>query len=156
MCVVLFPVFAPPLTTAVGSVIVLAVVLSFIWDGLITTSMLDLQGERYRRLTEQLQRWRTIQVPIALRIGIVGCSVWYLLSVWFGSAAPLTVVQTFLTVGLAVSSGLMGIGWNRWPIALSVLSISAFLTLFGSTTPALLVVTASAFLFMMIYLGDYM
>ena len=154
LCVVLWPVFAPPLTTAVATAVVVPVILSFVWDGLITTGLVDLEGDTYRSLVVRFERWAASQLPALLRIVTVGCSVWYMVAAWPTDPISHFVLQHVLMIFLFVSSCTLAVGRGGWESALGMLSAGAFLSLTGPTSLMLIAFTTGSFWLMMISLGE--
>ena len=148
LCVMLWPVFAPPYTTAVGTAIVLPVIASFTWDGLIATGRLDSGGATYERLTSGLRRWILSLAPLVLRIVGGGGTAWLFGQLVF--ASPHGIVASILSALTLAAGGLVVIGWRcRWA-ALALLTTSALLSLVVPPSVVLAGVVASAFLLMIV------
>lgn len=147
LCVMLWPVFAPPYTTAVGAAIALPVVISFVWDGLIVTGRLDPEGPTYRRATKAMRYWLLGIVPFILRIAVGLALVWMAYYTLISTTLPR--MGWCLALSMGGSGAVVAMGWHgRWS-ALVLLIASAFLSLYVPSSIVLAGIVASAFLLMM-------
>lgn len=148
LCVMLWPVFSPPYTTAVGAAIAVPVVASFVWDGMIATGRFSPDGTMYSYLTRLLRRGVVGVGPVVLRLYVGGAAVWLW---WRFALEPASggwaIVLSSLTL---VTAGITAVGWKaRWA-ALGLLTASAFLSVVVPPSAVLAGVVASAFWVMMV------
>lgn len=156
LCVVLWPVFTPPVTTAVATAVMIPVLISFVWDGLITMRLLDVHtpGDA-RHWTIRLEEWGARHLPWMLRLVIAVCAVWYTMDVGLMDPSQASALQHMLLSLLLISGGLVMVNkGRRWIQALSVLIAGALLSLVAPQTAALIGVTTASFLLMMVDIGS--
>lgn len=155
LCVMLFPVFKPPLTTAVGISIMVPVVISFIWDGLITTGTVGVGSTWHHRVVTHSARWMRNILPVALHAVLWGAIGWFFLTEYQGmDLSPIGLLQHALIVGVVLSAGLSAAGIGGWTSALAVLTTGAFLSLTASISPSQMVITTVGFLLLLTRLGN--
>lgn len=153
LCVVLWPVFSPPLTTWAGAVLATPVVFSFARDGLVATGHLDPHSAAYRRAVGALRRGLLVRLPVLLRTVVAVAAAYYLLAT--GTSAPAMHLHTGLVVlvaagGIAVAAGLGG-----RIAALIMLSVSAFVALRMELGAALAAVVLGALVLLLTGTGPY-
>jgi hypothetical protein len=145
--VMLWPVFSPPFTTAVGAVVGTLVVTSFVWDGMLATGRLNAGGRVYRRATEAMRRWGLGIFPLVVRVVIGAAGAWTLwYGLWPGASLSLHTLL-MLATGLASCVALAGWG-GRWS-GLFLLSASAFLSLVVAPSVPLVLLVVGGFLLML-------
>lgn len=112
LCTVLWPIFEPPVTYAVGSVFGGAVALSFVRDWLVTIGWLRPSRPAYILWRSRLKMWAFVWMPVALRIAtalLVTLMVSEVLAA--GPAMPAALSWPIVAVGAAGGLGaLSGIG----------------------------------------------
>jgi CDP-diacylglycerol--glycerol-3-phosphate 3-phosphatidyltransferase len=152
LCVMLWPVFSPPFTTAVGVVVGTLVVASFVWDGMLATGRLDAEGGLYRRATEEMHRWGLGILPLVVRVAGGAAGAWIL---WHGSWSEVSLSLHLLTLATGMASCVALVGWGgRWS-GLFLLSASAFLSLVAAPSWPLVFLVVGGFLLMLTGSGYY-
>lgn len=154
LCVMLFPVFKPPLTTAVGLAIILPVIVSFLWDGLITTGVVNMGGEWYSQVVDYSSRWARRGLPVVLHAILAVGTGWFLFAEYQAmDLSSVALLQHALVVSLVLSAGLSAAGVGGWKSALAILTTGAFLSLVASITPPQVMITTAGFLLLLVRLG---
>lgn len=153
LCVMLWPVFEPPLTIAAGTVVLIPVLASFLWDGLIATGQITPHSVVHQRAVRCLHWGMLTLLPALLRIGLGILVVSYLLS-----AYPIGITafpKLFLAINMGIAAGMTVLGWKRRGSAASLLVASALLSLVTPLTSTLLGIIILAFIILIIELGIY-
>lgn len=155
LCVMLFPIFKPPLTTAVGLSIVLPVIASFLWDGLITTGAIRVGSRWHQRAVALLSRWGRHYLPVVLHL-VLGAGIgWFLIAELQPPDHSLASVSQYMLLGgLALSVGLSIVDVGRWKSALVILMTAAFLSLLAGISPPQIMITTAGFLLLLTRLGN--
>lgn len=150
LCVMLWPVFGPPYTTAVGAAITLPVLASFLWDGLIALGVLDPDTAAHQRATRRLRRLLLGVLPRGLRVG-AGVAAALLLVDVVGQGA--SVGTTAGAVGVAAAAAATALGWGRWRAPLALLVTSALFSLVVPVTASGVTLVVASFLLLLIAAG---
>jgi len=109
---VLWPIFEPPVTYAVGAVFGSAVALSFLRDWLVTIGWLRPAHPAYTRWRARLKLWALVWTPVLLRIAIA-LLVALVVSTLLASATALPASLSWPVAAVAAAAGLtalFGIG----------------------------------------------
>lgn len=152
LCTVLWPIFEPPVSYAVGAVFGASVSLSFLRDWLVNIGWLRQDRPAYKYWRARLKLWAFERAPVGLRIAIaalVSTMVPNLLAA--GTAIPASLLApvstlavaggltALLGIGARTSSGILcaaayiyfAFGGQAW-LALTLLVLSSLLLILGS------------------------
>lgn len=156
LCVMLFPVFKPPLTTAVGLAIVIPVIASFLWDGLITTGVMRVGSRWHNRIVALFSQWGRRYLPGALHLVLGAGTGWFVFTELQVPPAlsPTGVLQYILLGGLVPAGVLSAVDIGRWRSALVVLVAGAFLSLVVGISLPQMTITTAGFLLLLTRLGN--
>lgn len=152
LCTVLWPIFEPPVSYAVGAVFGAAVTLSFLRDWLVTIGWLQPQSHAYGLWRTRFKRWAFDLAPVGIRIAIAPL-VYILVSNVLSAViamppsllAPVSVLAAvgglaaLFGIGARTSSGLLCAsayiyyvyGGQVW-LVLTLLVLSSLLLIIGS------------------------
>lgn len=147
LCVMLWPVFEPPYTTAAGIAVVIPVVLSFAWDGLVATGALRPGTPNHQTLLRWVRRAGQSFVPRLLRIGLGLLIVGYMLTLWNAGGGGATTIGLSITlagIGLVTTAGR---GGRATPLALLV--TAATLSLLAPPSYMLAIIVSISLVLMM-------
>jgi hypothetical protein len=152
----LFPVFKPPLTTAVGLAIVIPVIASFLWDGLITTGVMRVGSRWHNRIVALFSQWGRRYLPGALHLVLGAGTGWFVFTELQVPPAlsPTGVLQYILLGGLVLAGVLSAVDIGRWRSALVVLVAGAFLSLVVGISLPQMTITTAGFLLLLTRLGN--
>ena len=151
LCVILWPVFSPPLTTLATTTIATIVLFSFVRDWLVATGRLDARSDVYRSMIERWHRVFVQHVPVLVRSFVGVVSLYYVFATeWtaFTSLLSQGLVAGTVAAGVAVAAGVGGRA-----MSLALLTASAFASLRMGDPPALMVLVLGALILMMTGLG---
>lgn len=152
-CVILWPVFAPPLTTWAGAAIAIPVLFSFLHDGLVATGRIQPDSAAYRRVMKALRRGLLDRLPLLLRVVVAASGGYFLFN--SGALAAATHLRPVLVVLMAVGVVAVAAGAGGRVAAFGLLAVGAFTVFATGSDVALAPVVLGALVLLLTGTGPY-